>query len=50
MPMPRKGEQGIPRKPAREYIAATPSTTAQSLPARAPRKVALQRKSTKGAY
>jgi len=50
MPMPRKGQQGIPPKPAREYIAATPPKPAKALPVRAPRQVALQRKSTKGAY
>jgi hypothetical protein len=47
MPMKQKGEKSIPPKPVREYIAATPT---KPLPERAPRKVALQRKSTKGAY
>jgi hypothetical protein len=50
MPMKKKGGKSVPPAPAREYIGATPSRTAQSLPERAPRKVALQRKSTKGAY
>jgi hypothetical protein len=39
-----RGQTGIPKKVAKEYIAATPKSAYADLPERAKRRVAMKRK------
>ncbi len=42
-----RGQTGIPKKVAKEYIAATPKSAYADLPERAKRRMALKRKGGK---